>query len=67
MQNHTPLNWVQRADHLGVDSRLLARATGANVHTVRAYRQRRFNPSPEWLEKVDAFLSSIENADRGVA
>lgn len=53
-------DWRERADSLGVRMPLLARVTGTSVHTVRAYRQRRFNPSAEWLERVDAFLSSIE-------
>ena len=59
MQNHT-VPWWERADRLGVKSPLLAKATGANVFTVRAYRQGRFRPSTEWLEKVDRFLRSIE-------
>jgi hypothetical protein len=57
-------DWRERADRLNVRSPLLARATQANVHTVRAYRSRRFNPSQEWVERAERFLDVVE---RGVA
>lgn len=57
-------DWRARADRLNVRSPLLARATQANVHTVRAYRTRRFNPSPEWVELAERFLDVVE---KGIA
>lgn len=69
MQDTTPpvLTWQARCDRLGVRAPMLAKATGANIHTVRAYRWGRFNPPPEWLERVETLLSAIENAARGAA
>lgn len=60
-------DWRERADRLRVRMPLLAKATNANVFTVRAYRQGRFQPSPEWLERVDRFLTSIEQGKGGEA
>jgi hypothetical protein len=65
MQDSTPAEtetWQARCDRLGVDAPMLAKVTGANVFTIRAYRLERFNPSPEWLEKVDKLLTAIETA-----
>lgn len=39
---------------------VIAKATGANVHTVRAYSERRFNPTAEWVARVHRFLDEIE-------
>lgn len=64
MQDSTPTateTWQARADRLGIQVPTIAKATGANVFTVRAYRQGRFNPSPEWLAKVDRLLSAVED------
>lgn len=61
-------DWRERADRLNVRSPLLAQATQVDgypsVHTVRAYRTRRFNPSPEWVDRVERFLDVVE---KGVA
>jgi hypothetical protein len=70
MQDSTPATtetWQARCDRLHVDAPMLAKVTGANVHTIRAYRWGRFHPSPEWLEKVDKLLSAIEDAAGDVA
>lgn len=52
--------WRVRADRLGVRMPVIAKATGANVHTVRAYSERRFNPTAEWVARVHRFLDEIE-------
>lgn len=64
MQHSTPATetWQARCDRLGVDAPMLAKVTGANVYTIRAYRLGRFNPSAEWLDKVAKLLSAIEDA-----
>jgi hypothetical protein len=67
MQDSTPETWQARADRLGIRVPTIARATGANVFTVRAYKQGRFKPSAEWLAKVERLLSAVEGIADGEA
>lgn len=53
-------DWIERADALKVRNPLLARATGISVHTIRAYRTRRFNPPAERLARIERVLTAME-------